>query len=398
MSTKIINVPVNRLDDRVYTHHLIPHIIKELDKKISPIIVITDKDLFSHGLIIASENTEYKSIHYNELNKLFLNILNGSLTDTLQLFDNLGILNKLLPYTTTEAFFFQTSQFVMRNALTVVKRLYDNDAKLSDLKELLTNTGRTGNKMVSDFQRLPTQNSTEAREQEEIALWFFNDYFTGYYGERGATKTYDYACSVRMNLMNFIDEWATISDMEKYPSQFREKEDIPVADLITINLSPLKTNKANVVKYLIHKLSQSNPNSTFYIDLSITDDIEWESLLLNNRNISKIIQTSSFFEKNNSYHHYSTKRIQSFRGYTKINPYEIEKQIALYYESLSNAKQPYPEETELATIQISESEITELGLLDLNITSVDLSDISLEDETGDLSDTSLEDEIDLLFR
>lgn len=340
MTTKMIKVPANRLDDRTYTHHLIPHIIKELNKKTSPIIVITDKELFAHGLIVASKEEDKNCIHHNELNKFYFNILKGSLTENLYLFDNLGLLNKLLPYTTTEAFFFQTSQFVMRNALYVIKRLYGDDATLSDLSTLLRNCGGNGRMMVNHFIKLPDQNVEEAKKREEIALWFLNDYFTGISGDRGSTKTYDYASSVRTNLTNFIEEWSTVCGMEKYAYRGMDEETIPTdINLITINLSTIKSNKANIVTYLIHKLSQSTSNSIVYVDVSNTDDIKWDDVLLNNRSISTITQVCSNSNAIDSSLHCSTKRIQSFRGSLKFKVQEIEEQMRLYYQKLNNKNQ-----------------------------------------------------------
>lgn len=370
MTIEMINVPVNRLDDKTYTHHLIPHIIKELNKEKSPIIVITDKELFAHGLIAASKNIKGDTIHYNELNKLPINILSGSLTETLYLFDNLGLLNKLLPYTTTEAFFFQMSQLVMRNALLVVKRLYEDRATLSSLNNLLNNRCGQGRKMVNEFQRLPTQSLEDANEQEYVSLWFLTDYFTGLDGGRGATKTYDYSSSVRTNLMNFTDEWSTIAEVNNYeasiPSDVR---------LITINLSTLKSNKSNIVKYLIHKLSQSIPNSFIYVDISNTDSIEWESVLLNNRGISKITQICSFSKNSDRNYHCSTKRIQSFRGHKRIKSSEIEKQIMSYYENLNSAKQSYNED-----MSMTEELPVTIGVSDFNLISSDFGNDLLSDE------------------
>lgn len=94
-------------------------------------------------------------------------------------------------------FFKDANDGLLRRAVKVVKRLYDNDATLVDLSTLLHNSGNAGKKMINEFQRLPTRNATEAQEQEDIALWFLNDYFTGISGDRGATKTYENTSAVR---------------------------------------------------------------------------------------------------------------------------------------------------------------------------------------------------------
>lgn len=42
--------------------------------------------------------------------------------------------------------------------------------------------------MVQDFSKLPSESDSMAKENNDIALWFLNDYFTGATGDKGATK------------------------------------------------------------------------------------------------------------------------------------------------------------------------------------------------------------------
>ena len=97
-------------------------------------------------------------------------------------------------------FFQDANDGLLRRAVKVVKRLYDNDATLIMLSILLHNTGGQGRKMVQEFQRLDTRTPDEAQEQEEISLWFLNDYYTGISGDRGATKTYENTSAVRTQI------------------------------------------------------------------------------------------------------------------------------------------------------------------------------------------------------
>ncbi|MCU5282350.1 MULTISPECIES: type IV secretory system conjugative DNA transfer family protein [Bacillus cereus group] len=101
-------------------------------------------------------------------------------------------------------FFLDMNENLIRNALKVLKRLYGDDATLIDLSTLLHNTGGGGKKMVQDFSKLPSESDSMAKENNDIALWFLNDYFTGATGDKGATKTYEHCSGVRSQVAKLV--------------------------------------------------------------------------------------------------------------------------------------------------------------------------------------------------
>lgn len=94
-------------------------------------------------------------------------------------------------------FFLDMNENLVRKSLKVLKRLYKNDATMLHLDTLIHNTGGQGEKMVLEFSKLPAQNETIGKENEDIAMWFMMDYFTGAKGARTATKTYEHCSGVR---------------------------------------------------------------------------------------------------------------------------------------------------------------------------------------------------------
>ncbi|MFJ8531221.1 type IV secretory system conjugative DNA transfer family protein [Bacillus sp. NPDC094106] len=101
-------------------------------------------------------------------------------------------------------FFLDMNENLIRNALKVLKRLYKDDATLIDLSTLLHNTGGGGKKMVQEFSKLPSESDSMAKENNDIALWFLNDYFTGATGDKGATKTYEHCSGVRSQVAKLV--------------------------------------------------------------------------------------------------------------------------------------------------------------------------------------------------
>ncbi|WP_442638198.1 type IV secretory system conjugative DNA transfer family protein [Rossellomorea marisflavi] len=94
-------------------------------------------------------------------------------------------------------FFLDMNENLVRKSLKVLKRLYKNDATLLHLDKLVHNTGGAGEKMILEFSKEPSPNESIAKENEDIALWFMNDYFTGAKGSRTATKTYEHCSGIR---------------------------------------------------------------------------------------------------------------------------------------------------------------------------------------------------------
>ena len=94
-------------------------------------------------------------------------------------------------------FFLDLNEQLMRNAVKVLKRMDaaigvdGKHANLITLGQLLQNSGGQGRKIVQDFTKIPTPTADIAKENQDIASWFLNDYLS----ER--SKVYENCSGVR---------------------------------------------------------------------------------------------------------------------------------------------------------------------------------------------------------
>lgn len=106
-------------------------------------------------------------------------------------------------------FFKNQNETLLRNALKVLKRLEVGRPgvyaiNFITLSRLIQNINDEGKKMVLDFSRLGG-NDVIKKENDDIAAWFMNDYFTGASPTgRGGTKTYEHCSGVRAQLSKLI--------------------------------------------------------------------------------------------------------------------------------------------------------------------------------------------------
>lgn len=101
-------------------------------------------------------------------------------------------------------FFQDNNETLLRNALKILKRWEfghpnGREVTLVDLSSLL-NGGKTGVEILEDFSKLKPRNFDQLRENEEIYIWFKNEYLAGKSGEKGAPKTYEHTSAVRTQL------------------------------------------------------------------------------------------------------------------------------------------------------------------------------------------------------
>lgn len=103
-------------------------------------------------------------------------------------------------------YFLDMNENLVRRAVKLLKRLYGNDATLLHLDKLIHNTGDEGRKMVVEFSRLNTQNQSIASENNDIAKWFLDDYYTGcgQSGQKGGTKTFEHTSAVRSQVAKLV--------------------------------------------------------------------------------------------------------------------------------------------------------------------------------------------------
>ena len=88
-------------------------------------------------------------------------------------------------------FFIDIGVHLISNSVKVIKRLKGNSATLIDLSTLIHNSQGQGKIMVNSFSRLNTDTVEMAEENNEIASWFFTEYFNE------KSKTYENTADVR---------------------------------------------------------------------------------------------------------------------------------------------------------------------------------------------------------
>ncbi|MDW0077025.1 conjugal transfer protein TraG [Clostridioides difficile] len=108
-------------------------------------------------------------------------------------------------------FFKDMSDSLIRKSVKLLKRLYGDDATLIDLNDLVWNSNGIGQKMINEFSKLPAKNPSEQKENEEIAIWFLTDYYSGVtgkrkgiIGKRKGTSTYEHCLGVRSQMSKLI--------------------------------------------------------------------------------------------------------------------------------------------------------------------------------------------------
>lgn len=89
-------------------------------------------------------------------------------------------------------------RFAISNSLKVLKRLNGDKVTLLDLASFLQNVGGQGRKIVTQFSRLTSPSQSIAKENNDIATWFFNEYFVG------ENRSYDTFSGVRSQIINLV--------------------------------------------------------------------------------------------------------------------------------------------------------------------------------------------------
>lgn len=164
--------------------------------------VIEPKGDFAEKVWAMAKIANRDVIYFNPILKScpYFNPLEGPITDVIE---NMATTFKMFSSDSSQ-FFQDANDGLLRRAIKVLKRIEEHhpeqNATLIDLSTLIHDTGGQGRKMVNTFQKLPVRNNDEQKEQEEIALWFLNDYFSGVSGGPGATKTYENTSAIRTQI------------------------------------------------------------------------------------------------------------------------------------------------------------------------------------------------------
>lgn len=181
---------------------LTPMVYDDIQNKELGIIVLEPKGDFAEKVFALAKLNGRDAVYFNPVlkNCPYFNPLIGdedlvieNIVSTFSAFD-----------TDSKAFFKDNNDKLLRNALKVLKRLYGDDATFNQLDILVNNVGGEGQKIVERFSKIGTDDVRIKEENESIAHYFLDDYFTGINGGRNGTKTYENTSGIRNQISKLI--------------------------------------------------------------------------------------------------------------------------------------------------------------------------------------------------
>lgn len=117
--------------------------------------------------------------------------------DEVDVIENIANTLKMLSPGSSE-YFVNMNDNLTRNSVKVLKRLYDNNATIINLYNLIWNVNGIGKKMITEFQKLSPESTDIEKENAEIASWFLGDYFNE------KSKTYEHCSGVRSQVQKLV--------------------------------------------------------------------------------------------------------------------------------------------------------------------------------------------------
>lgn len=182
---------------------LIPMINQDLKNYDLGVTIIEPGEDLMKEAIKTCETINRDVITINPLkpNGIIINPLIGEESDVVEIFSStFKIMNMNLSDT-----YYLPCDDLLRRAIILIKRLKGDNATLTDIDLLLNNPNNCGRKMITDFIKIEDSNREKAKENERIARWFLNDYYSGMNGERGATNTFELCRALRLQMSTFTN-------------------------------------------------------------------------------------------------------------------------------------------------------------------------------------------------
>lgn len=101
-------------------------------------------------------------------------------------------------------FFKLMGKTLLQNAIHVAKRVYENDATLLHINDLLTNNGGRGELILKELGAKDTT-PAKANENRDYRNYFLNDYYSAMKGQKNGSKTYEQTQDVRNRVNDLLD-------------------------------------------------------------------------------------------------------------------------------------------------------------------------------------------------
>lgn len=154
---------------------IIPLINQDIQSLESGITVIEPKDDLAEKVYAMAQHYGRKSTYFNPVLDFCpsYNPLYGKEEDVVEtMVTTFKMLNPDSPQ-----YFQDINEQLIRNALTVLKRLRGNKATMIELETIVANPNSRGKLIVQEFQRLGAPTDAMAKQNIDISSWFLDDYF-----------------------------------------------------------------------------------------------------------------------------------------------------------------------------------------------------------------------------
>lgn len=175
---------------------IIPMLNQDLANKEMGVTVIDPKSDLAENVYALAKINGREVTYFNPTSSdcPYFNPLFG---DESEVIENMATTFKMLNPDSPQ-FFLDMNEQLIRHSLTVLKRLYGNNATLIDLSRLIQNSAGAGRGIVIEFTRISSSTQEIAKENADIADWFLNDYLTE------KSKSYEHCSGLRSQVTKII--------------------------------------------------------------------------------------------------------------------------------------------------------------------------------------------------
>lgn len=154
---------------------LLPSILQDLKNPEFGVTVMEPKGDLAEKIHAMGELVDREVIYFNPAypDCPYFNPMYGDETEVIE---NITTVYKMLA-ASDKPFFEDKGDNLLRQSLMVIKRLKGNYGTLIDLSTLVHDANGQGYAMIKEFQQLRPESAEEAKQNEDTAAWFLDEYF-----------------------------------------------------------------------------------------------------------------------------------------------------------------------------------------------------------------------------
>lgn len=185
---------------------LIPQIIRDIQVKDMGVIVLEPKGDLAEQVYAMGEYFDRDDVMYFNPVHPECPIFNPLVGPEPEVVENMVQTFSALSGGSKNPYFDTQGEILLRRSITLLKRLYGDDATLLHLSDLIHNTDSKGRDMVIEFSKMPMETNEIQKENDEITHYFLSDYLTGSNpaNSQGATDTYKHTSNMRNQVAKLV--------------------------------------------------------------------------------------------------------------------------------------------------------------------------------------------------